>query len=528
MPAKVFISHTHSDTSRCEPLLACLDAWGIDYWFDIQQLAPGQQFSQRIQEALTERTVFIRICTREALQSFWMSQELAAFRGIAAASKSGDYHTVSFVLDADYPREPLERGEVSIDTTREPQAAWVATLREALGVRAPARRLSRRTVIGASVVTAAAVAAVGATEGVHLIQTARVAPTLPRPKGYLTLPAPQPSQQRLKWIFATELSSSTPSPLGDTNFLYVNANEGLYALSPGDGGQRWFASEATEGTVSGPPALAGGVAFGVYLSHLIATNLVDGSQRWKKSLGQIGINFALAATASAVLLYANAVCYAFTRNGDPLWQTSAGKADPAGIGYFYCVPVGDAVYLSSADGSVWALDFVTGAVRWQRALQTRAAVTVANGTVYASSHDQGMYALDAASGAVLWRVDLGASSSAPITLGNNVAYLGLDGGLCAVDTVTRAVRWKVPQASDGLTPLAGYIRSMIALSGSQLFVAPDNSGYLACLDTATGKVLWDYMTDLGSASAPVVQGNMVFFGTATNMCLVHAFDASAN
>lgn len=35
---KVFVSHTHDNNDRCLPLLAALDAWGIDNWFDTQRM----------------------------------------------------------------------------------------------------------------------------------------------------------------------------------------------------------------------------------------------------------------------------------------------------------------------------------------------------------------------------------------------------------------------------------------------------------------------------------------------------------
>ena len=86
---KIFISHAHADNSACEPLLAALDAWGLDYWFDRQQLDAGAQLTDRLQVAIGERDVFLRICTAATRASYWMTLEFNAFRGLQLAISSG-------------------------------------------------------------------------------------------------------------------------------------------------------------------------------------------------------------------------------------------------------------------------------------------------------------------------------------------------------------------------------------------------------------------------------------------------------
>ncbi|MGZ3585235.1 MAG: toll/interleukin-1 receptor domain-containing protein, partial [Ktedonobacterales bacterium] len=100
---KVFVSHTHIDNERCEPLLAALDAWGVDYWFDREQLGPGQHLSERIQTAIAERTMLLRICTGATLESFWMTQEMSAFRGMQLEEQQHRQRTdrlsINLILD---------------------------------------------------------------------------------------------------------------------------------------------------------------------------------------------------------------------------------------------------------------------------------------------------------------------------------------------------------------------------------------------------------------------------------------------
>src|SRR5690348_9317386 len=108
---KVFISHAHEDNDRCAPLLAALTAWGTDHWFDVERLDAGQYLAPRIQQAITERDVFIRVCTTVSQRSYWVMLETEAFRGLQAAEyKEGktDRIMISLVLDEQYKLEPFE------------------------------------------------------------------------------------------------------------------------------------------------------------------------------------------------------------------------------------------------------------------------------------------------------------------------------------------------------------------------------------------------------------------------------------
>ncbi|HEV2238214.1 MAG TPA: toll/interleukin-1 receptor domain-containing protein, partial [Ktedonobacterales bacterium] len=163
---RIFISHTHGDNERCVPLLAALDAWDVDYWFDVQQLDAGQQLSQRLQQAIAERDIFIRVLTPATPQSFWMAQELSAFRGLqgddAKAGQRGKRRVILLALTLDAPREQMGEGDLALDTASQPQAAWLKQLRDAIGVSARPRPLSRRAVIGMGAAAAAGIVAVSA------------------------------------------------------------------------------------------------------------------------------------------------------------------------------------------------------------------------------------------------------------------------------------------------------------------------------------------------------------------------------
>lgn len=137
---KVFISHAHDDNQRCAPLLAALDAWGVDYWFDTRRLEGGDDLSQTIQRAIAARDVFLRICTPAAQRSYWVKLETGAFRGLQARQhRAGGEPArvlINLILDAGYEPEPFDYAHLFIDASAKPQREWLDELRRALGVAA--------------------------------------------------------------------------------------------------------------------------------------------------------------------------------------------------------------------------------------------------------------------------------------------------------------------------------------------------------------------------------------------------------
>lgn len=137
----VFISHAHEDNDRCAPLLAALDAWGVDYWFDTQRMDAGQDLLASVQKAIAERDIFIRVGTNAALNSFWMNQELSAFMGLQAIDHGQGQPDkrllIPFKLDAEYRFQPVELARIYIDASdKQQRKRWVEELRRALKLNA--------------------------------------------------------------------------------------------------------------------------------------------------------------------------------------------------------------------------------------------------------------------------------------------------------------------------------------------------------------------------------------------------------
>ena len=156
---KVFVSHTHEDNAACAPVLAALDAWQVDYWFDLGQLSAGLELLETIERAQEGRDIFLRICTPAALASPWMAQERKLARSLRAPS--GERRMIDLIMKPGYVISAEEAHVRVIDATQQPEVEWLRQLREALGIPSRERRVSRRAALGVGITSLAALGGMG-------------------------------------------------------------------------------------------------------------------------------------------------------------------------------------------------------------------------------------------------------------------------------------------------------------------------------------------------------------------------------
>lgn len=211
--------------------------------------------------------------------------------------------------------------------------------------------------------------------------------------------------------------------------------------------------------------------------------------------------------------------------------------------------VGDAVYVGSTDGALYALTRADGTQRWK--FETEGAVNsspaVFEGIVIFSSVDGSIYGVDAATGTKRWSFatrgerrftapgihgaipstermpdpfDLFLSSP---TIVDGVAYIGSgDQHVYALDARTGGLRWSFASGD--------VIHASPAVVGGVVYVGSWDRNLYA-LDAATGRERWRYTTgndtiiynQIGLASSPAVADGMVFVGGRDGR--FHAVDA---
>lgn len=192
----------------------------------------------------------------------------------------------------------------------------------------------------------------------------------------------------------------------------------------------------------------------------------------------------------------------------PAWSASVGP------GYSGPTVAGDRVFLTDRVTSpeqqerVLCFDRATGRPLWalaypcvyrdiDYALGPRAAVTVAGGRAFAYGAMGHAHGFDAGDGRVLWARDLSTEyratinvwgvSSAPLVAGDLVIFqVGgqPDACLVALDVQTGRERWR---ALDGK---ASYSSPRLVRQGDRDVVLAWTAHWLACLEPATGRVIW--------------------------------------
>ena len=531
---KVFVSHTHADNQRCTPLLAMFDAWGIDYWFDTQQLDAGQQLSERLQQSLAERDLFVRICTEHTAQSFWMDKEVAAFRSLQASDRErGRTRRLIFlILDERYVHEQAQSGDTVIDLTREPREEWIRELRAALGVVAPTRGLSRRTLIGTGAVAALAVAASGAAF-VLRGRNASAAPSLPRPATIVPT-ATSEGSQRVKWF--TRLGDSGGSihialDPNDTTRLYANGGDALYALDATDGSIVWRNRSAYTGSSI---ILANGLIYnvGVGLDGTIVTvDAQTGTKVWSAKAGIGFLSTAPALGSGIIAITDHGFVKAFSAtDGSPLWKVPVPQSTLSNVPPSISDGV---VYTGSALGIVYALDATDGKVLWQYATQGAIQTTpaVANRSVYVGSEDGNLYVFDAKSGSVQKKIGLGGQPSGASLVANGLVYSGtLDQGLIALEASSGKIVWKAATTSKEASTFNEATIGQPLIAGSSILVAAQTipTSDIFAFTLTDGSLKWRFASTDFSLSGSYALGKGLFYlGGGNTSSAVYALDLTA-
>jgi outer membrane protein assembly factor BamB len=535
---KVFISHTHEDNERCAPLLAALDAWGVDYWFDTEQLAPGQQLSDRLQAAVSERDIFLRICTSASSRSYWMSLELNAFRGLQfeeqRKTRKDGRLSINLILDPGYVPSLADRVDVVVDATNRPRRDTFDELRGVFGLpptRRPKSGISRRGAIGlgaAAVVTAGAL-----TGGAVLLREENSTPPhkpYPKPK-VIAFDNPQTLDARIKWYFKagdTQLATGMGMVMAKDG-VYVNTDDGFYALNPADGAILWM-NLRVRGNSTYIPWVAGDTIYVAgnegFAGVLFALNRADGKQVWKVGTDSVfgDTNIAVANNTVYTLSDKGFIVAYNTANGSKRWQSAFDVGDP---GINHRAPSADttAAYIGSQDGNLYAFSVADGSALWhyQAGGEVTGTPTLANGAVYFSSKDQHVYAVSAANGSLLWSYKTSQETGISPAVANNVAYIGLGTNLVALDARTGKRLWQAP-AGDANS--FDFFEGPIVAAAGQVYGTVGT--YLYAFSASQKKYVWRLngsSSSFSDLSASIVAtGDLVYFcdGGVT----LYALDAS--
>lgn len=216
-----------------------------------------------------------------------------------------------------------------------------------------------------------------------------------------------------------------------------------------------------------------------------------------------------------------------TERPELAWETAldAGE-DPTEAGIDVTPALVDGrVYVGGTDGVVYAVDAVTGACEWTRALTHERIVatpTVRGDTVYVGCQDpharelEHLYALERRTGRVRWAAGTGQGvSSAPRVLDGRVFVVDAGGSsVVAFDAGTGDRLWSASVGREARRP---------AVADGLLSVA--TADQVVTLDVASGERQWVAHLENRATTAASVRDDRVILGTWGGT--VHAFDAES-
>lgn len=357
-------------------------------------------------------------------------------------------------------------------------------------------------VVGASLITRASSEPVAPAAATNAAETAMFRGG---PEHLGVYASSNPGLGTVAWRFKTGgRVVSTPLPVGDA--VYVGSTDGsLYSVNRSDGSLRWKFD--TRGPVNSSPAFHDGVVFaGSVDGRFYAVDAGTGKVKWTFS------------TEGERRFTAPGIHGAIPR--------TERMPDPFDVFLSSPAIAGETVYFGSGDNHVYALDVVTGTLRWKFKTGdvVHASPAVAGGVVYIGSWDRNMYALDAATGREIWRHQtgndttiynqIGIASSAAVA--NGIVFFGCrDGHFYAVDAASGALRWKHDNK------MGWVIASPAVRDGIVYFPTSDGTRFKA-LDGSTGALKYSIENKAVSFSSPAIVNDVVYFGSSDGW--VHGLD----
>ncbi len=177
---------------------------------------------------------------------------------------------------------------------------------------------------------------------------------------------------------------------------------------------------------------------------------------------------------------------------------------------------GESLYVSSADGTLAALNRITGEPRWQLDLHEELTTTptIASGRLFVMSSEESLTAVDAKEGKSLWKFHRDPpggftirGNARPQIAHGSVFAAFADGTVAALNPADGATRWTRQVSGTGEYLDVDWLEA--PEDDSRVYVASAKLGALA-LDAATGDGSWS--VPLPGANHVLVDGPRIFAG----------------
>lgn len=254
--------------------------------------------------------------------------------------------------------------------------------------------------------------------------------------------AMNPSTGARRWTFDADSALSGGVGLGDDLVLVGKPAGEVIAIDTESGAEKWRAQVSSE--VLSPPQAEGGVAVVRTVDgKLQGLDAADGAARWTYSTGVPPLT--LRGTSAPVLvpgaviagLDNGKVAVIDTASGRAFWERTVspptGRTELERLVDIDANPklVGKVMYLVTFQGRLVAMEVESGRILWSRDMSSYSGLDVDASTVFVSDADGAVWAMDRRSGASLWRQDAlkFRDITRPVVFGDYVVIGDLDGFL---------------------------------------------------------------------------------------------------
>jgi len=251
----------------------------------------------------------------------------------------------------------------------------------------------------------------------------------------------------------------------------------------------------------------GAVYVGSQSGHLASLNLSNGSVRWKyKTGGPIGESSPCVAGGAVFIGDLNGTLHAVNAgNGNAIWTFKTGgeiKSSP--------VVVGDRVLIGSYDEHLYCVSASNGALIWKFRANGPIHCTagVSRGMAFVAGCDEVFRAIRITDGKEMFHIASGAYTGASPALVGQKAYYGtFNNEVLAVNLATRRISWRYRNRQRQFP----YYSSAAVAEGKVVVGGRDKMVH--CVDAATGKELWTFMTRARVESSPALADGRAFVGS---------------
>ncbi|ALM75534.1 [protein ADP-ribosylglutamate] hydrolase [Thermococcus barophilus] len=310
----------------------------------------------------------------------------------------------------------------------------------------------------------------------------------------------------VKWKFKTN-GRIDASPAVWKNTVYVGSLDGnLYALDAKTGELKWK-FEALGSIVSSPVVEYGLVVFGSTGGFIYALNATTGEKKWVfKTEGKVEASPAVYGQLLIAGSYDGKVYALGAKSGALIWIFDAGGPITSGS----VVVDSGTVYVIAGAKYLYALDVMSGKVKWKRELGRREHYRYAFGWYLSSKEDipiEEGYSPSVSAGVIYgaYRLEKWYSD------GTKKKWLYLS----SFDTQNGQTKWQFE--------VGGPIQNAPTISGGTVYFGCDD-GYLYAVHADSGKLKWKYLINSSIRSSPVIANGILYVGADDGYLYAFASD----